>query len=449
MNLLNHRNFKNKTLIDLLLNTFGEDAQLHMVGGCVRDFILGQEPKDFDFCTILTPDQMTQRAFFASTGFKLIPMEKALRRGTVVFLVGSEIVEVTTFRTKGNERQFSQDIKEDLSARDFTINAMAINCHTGELVDPFGGELDLNAKLLRAVGDPEERFQEDPFRIIRGIRFKEQFDMMIEPETLHGMTAKAGWTQPRHGFISQERFTAELCKILVGPNPGNALRNLANLGILYHFIPELLECEGFEQNKWHNHDVLTHIFQVVDATPARLETRLAALFHDIAKPHCLTLAEDDGRRQFLGHETIGSDMAFEIMGRMRFPIETTQKVAKLVLEHMRPIDCGPKAIRRLIRDMGEQLQDWMDLKLADLRSHATFRADEWTEFLENLENEQNRKEIRPFENLAIRGRDLLECGIPQGERIGQILRTAEEMVLENPEINQRQILLDLVTRNLL
>lgn len=427
-------------IVKELVRVLGPDADLHIVGGAIRDALLNVEAHDLDFATRLHPREMIAR--FQSNGIKFI--ETGIRRGTITALIDGEPVEVTTFRNYENENTFTETIEEDLSARDLTINAIAINVHTGKVVDPFNGQADLEEGVLRTVGEAVKRFEEDPHRIIRLVRFAAKLGFVIHPATQKAAVASRFLLED----VAIERIEAELVKILTiedGHKVAFAIGLLEELGILEIFIPELSECVGVEQNHFHIFDVFGHILSVLKNSPNILSVRLAALLHDVAKPRTITVG-DDGVRHFLTHEDVGAELAKEILQRLKFPADLTRNVCKLISEHMRPINVGPRGARRLIKEVGELLPEWIELKKADKlggrpeKSAEIFEA-KWKKFLSVIEAEQNRKDTHPFETLAINGRDVLDAGVKEGPEVGRILGELMELVLDTPEFNTREKLL--------
>lgn len=427
-------------IVNRLFHILGKDESLHLVGGAVRDFLLNKEPKDFDFATKLRPQEMVR--LFQANHIHFI--ETGIRRGTLTAMIDHQPVEVTTFRNYENENTFTNTIEEDLSARDFTINAIAVNVATGKVVDPFKGEQDLKDGVLRAVGDATKRFTEDPHRMIRAIRFIAKLELVPAENLLKDITAMAEDVQG----IAKERIHDELVKILMMEDAlavVRAFRLMRVTKILDQIIPELVECIGVEQNGFHLFDVFDHIMSVLGKTLPVLELRLAALLHDVAKPKTVTVGED-GVRHFLTHEDVGAEMATEILTRLKFPTATIKQVHVLIKEHMRSTDMGPKGVRRLIKELGDLLPLWLELKHADKMGGRPEEIlekfkDKWEVFLARLEHEMNRKETHPFETLAIGGKDILNAGVKQGPEVGKILNEFMELVLDNPELNTRDELL--------
>lgn len=422
-----------------LQEALGEDAQLHLVGGIVRDCLLNKSAKDLDLATRLTPAQMIER--LEAAGIKFIPT--GIRRGTITALVQGEPVEITTFRNPKQENVYTETIEEDLVARDFTVNAIALRVSDGTLVDPFDGIGDLAKRLVKAVGVAQERFKEDPHRMLRMVRFGALEGWTVDPDTLAAAKEchKLLWN------VSVERINAELVKIVTSDQVMKAFQTLAELNLLEAVIPELLPSVGFEQNKYHAHDVFTHILMVVSAVPKSNKiVRLAALFHDIGKPASLTV-EEDGARRFLGHEDVGAIITRSAMRRLKFSNDDLEQVVKLVKFHMFSLDAGPKAVRRLMKQMGDQFEDLVELKRADWfggRILGFDLDDKWSEFEKTVEKAKVVTQTHKLNFLAIRGEDVLSLGIKPGPLVGKILAEVGELVMDEPELNDRDTLLNLL-----
>jgi len=420
--------------VTILRDALRPEADLHLVGGTVRDALLELPNADIDLATVLHPDEVVRRL----TGAGVRVIETGLQHGTVTAVIHGENIEITTFRTLEPGR-FASTIEADLALRDFTMNALAWSLERRELLDPFNGAADLRARLLRAVGDPGARFREDPLRMMRLLRFGPAADRSVEPGTLTAISALAHLIDS----VSIERVRVELERIIIAPNPGAALRLLVTTGLADRVLPELLPSVGFEQNEFHLHDVFEHTIWVIERTPPEVRLRLAALFHDLGKPASLTIGED-GRRHFYRHEEIGGDICREAMHRLRFSNEETKAVTTLVRYHMRPIDCGPAGVRRLIRDLGPWFSEWRSLKLADSPPKMTAEefASRLARFDEMVRDEAERSKAAPWGALAIDGNDLIALGMRPGPGLGRLLRELEEAVIENPSLNVRATLLE-------
>ena len=430
---------KNNTKLITLQEVLGKEAELHLVGGAVRDLILGSKIKDLDLATKFTPEEMIEA--FEAEGLRWIPT--GLRRGTITVLIEGEPIEITTFRNPKQEDVYTDSICEDLPARDFTINAVAIELEGAKIVDPFHGMFDIKQGRVRAVGDARARFIEDPHRILRMVRFGKAYGRSVEEETMQAARSLAH----RLEIISTERIHDELIKIITSEFPKAAFEQMLELGILKIILPELVETVGVKQNKWHLWDVFTHILNVVERCPRDKITRMAALLHDIAKPRCIT--EDANGRHFLEHEDVGAELAEEILYRLKFSVVDIKAIKLLIKEHMRSIEGGPRCIRRTMHRMGELFPKWLDLKKADkLLGVYGLKPDEfkkeWEKFLGKVEKERNRKEKTPFDHLEISGHDILNLGVTQGPEVGKILKHLHDKVLDEPEVNKKEILIKLV-----
>ena len=385
-----------ETILQIARIFHDHGKQVYMVGGTVRDLLLQREASpDADLTTDATPDEI--RRLVAPTH----PKNEVLvgeRFGTVRLYYRREeratnssameqsaalasdapaedIIEITTFRTerynpdsRKPEVAFGTVLEEDLLRRDFTINAIARDPLTGAIIDPFGGRADLEARMLRAVGDePEKRFNEDPLRLLRAVRFAAQLDFAIEPKTAQAILSQAQTLEK----ISRERIRDEMNKILLSPQPPLGLRLMVELGLMQWVIPEVLELRGVSQRPAHSKDVFVHTLQVVQNTPARLLTRWAGLLHDIAKPRTRTI--EDGKVHFFGHEDVGAHMARDILRRLKFDREHIESVSLLVHLHMRSnaymTDWTDGAVRRLMLEADERLPDLLDLSQADITSY--------------------------------------------------------------------------------
>jgi len=427
-------------VVDRLIDA-GYDA--YVVGGSVRDALRGVDPHDWDVTTNAKPDEI-QSVFKRSLYNN--------RFGTVAVRSGDHEVEVTTYRVETEYTDhrrpdavaFGASLEEDLARRDFTMNAMAFRPARGgkpaELIDPFGGRSDLDARLLRAVGDPDERFREDALRMLRAVRFAALLDLRIDPPTAAAIRRNAALTET----LSGERIQQEMVKMLGAERPSAALRMLSELGILAVICPELEECRQTPQDKAAAQDVFEHSLATVDATPrGDLVLRLAGLFHDIGKPDTFA----DGH--FHQHEFVGEQKARRILRRWKLDRETVQEVAHLIRHHMfwYQTDWTGSAVRRFIRKVGlETIPALFALRRADnvgsgARSPRMYALDAlWRRVREEIDA-ANAFSLR---DLAIDGNDLMrELAIPQGPEVGRILNALFERVLDDPGLNERETLLAL------
>lgn len=419
----------------------GAGYEAFLVGGCVRDSLLGREPGDFDICTVATPQEMKE----CLGGFSLA--ETGLRHGTLTVINGHEPFEVTTFRTEGaysdrrrpDSVEFSRRLEDDLKRRDFTVNAMAYSDKRG-LVDLYGGAEDLKKGVLRCVGEPTRRFSEDALRIMRCVRFAAQLDFEVEAETDAAVHSLKNLLDE----IAIERIRIEFVKMLCGRAAAGALR--AYRDVVAQFIPEIrdsFECD--QQNDYHIYDVWEHTLHAVDAIRPQPLLRLTAFFHDIAKPACKTVTEENWGH-FYHHESRGAQMTRDIMTRMKFDKATRDTVCELVKRHGIVFNAEGRQPRRLLVKMGEEkLRMLIEMEKADVKSQAPFCIDERLQLIASFEAALDRvlseENCFSIKDLAVDGRDVMDAGVPQGRRVGQILQQLFDDVVEERLKNERSQLL--------
>src|SRR5438132_12020623 len=396
-------------IIITLAQVFREQhKQLYMVGGTVRDVLLHREQSnDADLATDARPDEVKRLVAPTHPSAVVLVGE---RFGTVRLHYGSNILELTTFRTerynpdtRKPEVCFGTTLEDDLLRRDFTINAMARDPLNGHIIDLFGGRQDLEAHILRAVGnEPDKRFKEDPLSLLRAIRFAAQLDFTIEAETRRSIIRQASKMQK----ISRERIRDEMNKLLLSAHPAKALDLLVELGLMEWIVPEVLALRGVSQQPQraiHTKDVYSHVLRVVERSSPRLVCRWSALLHDIAKPR--TRSVKDGKVHFFGHEDIGAYMARDILKRLHFDRDFIESVSKIVRLHMRAnaytSDWTDGAVRRLMLDIGDNLADLLDLSRADITSYradklsrAAARVAELAERCQRLQEEAERVPLK-------------------------------------------------------
>lgn len=405
-------------------------CELYIVGGAVRDVCCGVEVTDLDLATNLSAAEIKARC----DAHKIKIVETGIQHGTVLAVVDGTHVEITTYRQPSERERHTTapDITTDLSGRDFTINALAFDTHTNSLLDPFGGLKDIEQSTLRAVGDPTRRFTEDPHRVLRMVRFGDAQGRTIEAATLNAAVA----TVPLLARVSAERIRSELEKILLSAAPDAGVRLLNTIGALPYTIPELIPAVGFEQNRFHIHDVFEHTLWVLKRAPADKVLRWAAIFHDVGKPHTLSV-DADGNRHFYLHELRSEDLSKVRLEALKFSHRDQTAITTIVRHHMRPLDCGPSGVRRLMRDLGSELPRWRQFKEAD--APPTMPAEEFTaiahRFDELLAAEQVRAAGPAYGKLAVTGDDLKKIGLQPGKEMGRILKELEEVVLDNPAAN--------------
>ena len=424
-----------------------EDAgfEAWFVGGCVRDAILDRPGNDIDIATNAHWQQV--QAVCQAQG--MATHETGVKHGTLTVVCNGEPFEVTTYRTDGaysdarhpDSVQFVSSIEEDLARRDFTINAMAYHPQRG-LFDPFQGQEDLKARTIRAVGDPDARFKEDALRILRGVRFSSQLGFAIERRTVAGMNQAVSLL----ASIAVERIRAEIEGMLCGPYVHAALMNYDI--VIDAIIPELAPLRGFDQlSRYHIYDVMEHTAFVVEYTqPATPVLRWAALLHDIGKPEAF-FTDAQGYGHFYGHEAISARIAEPLCKRLKLPPRTTHNILTLVRYHDTYVVPEPKPVKRFLRKIDgdvDLLRALCALKRADAQAHApeyrqgVQKADELEACLDAI---LEQKQAVSIKDLAINGRDVLACGIKPGPRVGEVLDTALEAVIEERVPNERDALL--------
>ena len=410
----------------------------YAVGGCVRDACLGLTPHDYDLCTSALPRE-TEVVF----GNKRLVLAGE-KHGTVGVVTDFGVVEITTFRTEGAYRdnrhpdwvEFVSDVERDLARRDFTVNAMAYSPKRG-FADPFGGREDLKNKVLRAVGEPEKRFQEDSLRILRGVRFAVRFDLTVDPETRKAMLSQARLMDN----LARERVFDELCKLL-------PLVDAEDLGqfapILAAVIPELEPMIGFDQRSPHHaYDLFTHTAHVVAGVPAELTLRWAALLHDIGKVPTFT-QDETGRGHFYGHAPRGAEMADQVLHRLKAPTALREQVVVLIEKHMTRLQPDKKLLRRQIGRLGwETVENLLYLQEADMGSKGTGKPEElaiFPQIRELLDQIKAENACLTLKDLAVNGHDLMAMGFT-GRVIGQCLNTLLEQVIDEQLPNEKAALL--------
>jgi tRNA nucleotidyltransferase (CCA-adding enzyme) len=369
-------------------------------------------------------------------------IETGIQHGTVLVLVNDTHLEVTTFRQPADrDTQINaHDISTDLAGRDFTINTLAFCLKERILIDPWDGVSDLANSMLRCVGEPQARFKEDPLRILRMIRFGDAQGREIEDSTAQAALQNVELL----ALVSVERIRSETEQIILSPYPAAGVRRMLAIGALKFTIPELLPAVGFEQNRYHIHDVFEHTMAVLDRAPADRILRWSAIFHDIGKPHTLSVGED-GERHFYQHEVVSTTLSWERMLRLKFSHDDMKRISSVVRHHMRPMSCGPAGVRRLIRDLGDNLSTWRAFKNAD--ASPTIPSSEFNReaaaFDALLEGELNKMRQPSYGKLAVNGDDLKkELGLREGKQLGAILKQLEELIIEDPTRNSRDTLLN-------
>ena len=428
------------------------NLQLHgyeafAVGGCVRDSILCRRPEDWDITTSEKPEEI--KRLFRRT------VDTGIEHGTVTVMIGKDGFEVTTYRVDGEytdsrhpkEVTFTTNLEEDLKRRDFTINAMAYNDEV-RLVDVFGGMKDLNHHLIRCVGDPMERFSEDALRILRAVRFSAQLSCSIEKNTADAVRALA----PTLKNISAERIQVELVKLLTSNHP-ELIQDAYELGITKVILPEWDAMVGVEQNTpHHKYDVADHTLHALKNVKKDKILRLTMLFHDMGKPAMKT-TDEKGRDHFKGHALVSEEIARTVLRRLKFDNETVKKVTRLVCYHDYRIEATPQNVRRAMNRIGVELFPYyLAVRMADVKAQSPYRRRAKIEnivamrelYQEALYNDQ----CVTLRQLKVTGRDLLKLGMQPGRQMGDMLSELLELVIDDPEMNDREKLCDYVKEKL-
>ncbi len=420
------------------LEQAGHEA--YSVGGCVRDILMGKAPHDWDVTTSALPEETMAL-------FDHFAIPTGLQHGTVTVRSGGTACEVTTFRTDGDYPDhrhpaavtFTRSLREDLARRDLTVNAMAMDVR-GTLHDPFGGQADIHRRILRCVGEPERRFQEDALRILRTLRFSATLGFAIEDDTHRALRTQCGDLR----YVAAERVREELTKLLCGADVLRVL--LEDPQVLGVVLPEILPCVGFDQhNRHHCYDVWGHTAHAVAAAPPDPVLRWAMLLHDLGKPQCFTM-DEQGMGHFHGHHRPSAEMAEAVCRRLRFDKATAQRICMLVRYHDRPIPLTEKAIRRAMNQLGvEGLRQLCAVKQADnLAQHPDYRGrqreiDAGEAIMDAL---LEKDACFSLKQLAVNGRDMAALGL-EGPAIGQALQTLLETVMDGETDNDRAALLAL------
>lgn len=438
-------------LLSILETGNNGEARAYIVGGCVRDKLLGITPKDWDVCTSLKPDEV--KDILASNNISTY--DTGIKHGTVTAHMSDMDIEITTFRIDGDYSdnrhpdsvEFANTLYEDLARRDFTINAMAVN-KNGILYDPYNGLDDLKNRIIRCVGNPEARFTEDALRVLRALRFSTTKDMYIDDDTVKAMyKLKDSLTR-----LSSERLSSELCKMLGVQDTDMLYLNLINYhDILSVIIPDIKKCVYFNQNnKYHAYNVWAHTCAVVANTSSNIYVRLAALFHDIGKPDSYT--EDSlGYGHFYGHPKISADITLNIMTKLKFSNEYIKNVYNLVLYHDSFMSSlSKRAIRRTLNkfeDLGGEkfINMLFDLRYADIRGRGKEDVygdiNKLYESSKRLDEVIKDRECFSMKDLAVNGNDMIELEY-EGKGIGAILNHLLDKVISGELPNDKEILMN-------
>lgn len=417
--------------------------EAYLVGGCVRDLLLGRTPKDWDITTNATPEKI-QEIFpdsFYTNDFGTVGVLRETTDETV------KVIEVTPYRTESeysdkrrpDKVEFGQSLEEDLARRDFTVNAIALDESKGQIIDPYKGQKDISAKVLRTVGVPEERFEEDALRLMRAVRLVAELGFALDTDTASAIQAKAS----NLSHVSRERVRDEFVRILESSEPMMALVLAHQLGLLQYIAPDLIRGIGVDQNQAHSYDVFEHNLRSMQHAADKgwpVDIRIAALFHDISKPETRRWSEDKKDWTFHGHEVVGARVAKKVLEDLRFSRETIDKVVKLVRWHMffsDPDQITLSAVRRMIRNVGkENMQDLLDLRVCDRigtgrPKEQPFRFRKYKAMVD-----QALRDPISVTMLETDGSRLMEkFHVKPGPRIGYVLSALLEDVLEDPKRN--------------
>ncbi len=430
-----------KTTLEKLNNA---NFEAYVVGGCVRDILMKKIPNDWDITTSATPEEIMKvfddAKYENDFGTVLVPIKEKEE------LI--DVLEITTYRSeqgysdnrRPDEVKFENDLEKDLERRDFTINALAMD-REEEIIDLFGGLKDINKEIIRAVGEPIERFKEDALRLLRAIRLSAQLDFGIENKTERAILKMAGSVK----FVSQERIRDELIKMLKTDNGHLAIKRLHDNKILQYILPELEAGVNVSQNHHHIYTVFEHSWRALATCPSLdWRVKLAALLHDIGKPKSKRIIK--GEATFYNHEYIGAKMTDKILKRLKFKNEDREKIVNLVKNHMFYYNVGEvtaSSVRRLIKKVGkENIKDLIDLRIADRLGSGTPKAKPYK--LRHLEYMMEKVQHDPVsvKSLNINGNDLIkELKIEPSPKIGAILEVLLAEVIEDPKLNEYDLLL--------
>lgn len=430
-----------------ILNKFEKNKfKAYIVGGAVRDYLLGYDINDYDIATDAKPEEVTE--IFE----KVIPT--GVKYGTVTLIYNNKNYEITTFRKdfdyinnrKPDKVVYSEDIDEDIKRRDFTINSLYCDSK-GRIRDKYSGVKDIKSKIIRTIGNPDERFKEDALRMIRAVRFMATLGFKIEEKTKNSIVKNHQLIEN----VSAERIKTEFDRILLSNNPGEGIRTLTDTNLMKYIIPELYKTVDFDQHsKYHDKNVYDHTIAVVENIEPKLDLRLAALLHDISKPESFTLDEElEGH--FKGHHIKSADKSLEILKRLRYDNKTIENVRVLIRYHyLKDISIKEKGVKRFINNVGkERLDDIFKLNIADIKGKADMRSiDKVYNLQKKCKEILEKQEPLSIKDLKINGNDIIKTGVKEGKKVGEVLQYLLEKVLENPALNNRKDLLE-ITKNYL
>jgi len=429
-----------KDIKEILKKFENNNYKAYVVGGAVRDYYLGLKINDYDIATDAKPDEVI------NIFDKVIPT--GIKYGTVTLVYKDTNYEITTFRKdfkyinsrKPGKVIFSNSIEEDIKRRDFTINSLYCDIK-GKVYDLYQGIKDIELRVIKTIGKPDERFKEDALRMIRAVRFMSTLDFEIDNRTLESI--KKNYSHIKN--VSKERIRLEFDRILLSKAPGEGVRTLIETNIMEYIIPELYDSIGFEQhNKYHDKDVYEHTIAVLENIESKLDLRLAALLHDISKPESFKLDEKN-EGHFKGHHIKSAEKSVEILKRLRYDNKTIENVRVLIRYHyLKDISIKEKGVKRFIRNVGiERLDDIFKLNIADIKGKSDAAG---MEKVNNLRKKTNlileKKEPLNKKDLDINGEDIKKLGIKEGKLIGEILNYLLNKVLENSDLNHKKILIN-------
>jgi len=434
-----------KELKDIINKLKRAGFEAYVVGGCVRDFLLGVNPKDWDVTTNAKPEEI-QKVFpdsFYENNFLTVTARTKSKDPKL-----SE-VEVTTYRLEAkysdkrhpDDVRFAKNLDEDLARRDFTINAMAMDVE-GNVTDLFGGQKDLKSKIIKTVGKAEERFSEDALRMLRAVRFATTLGFSIEKETADAIKKNSIWIE----VISRERIRDELVKIIMSNGAAEGVDLLREVGLLKFILPELQENYGVGQNKHHIYDCYTHAIKALEFTAKKklsMQIRIASLLHDVGKPR---VKKGDGKDStFYNHEVVGAKMTFEILNRLKFSKKDIEKITKLVRYHLfyyNVDEVSDSSVRRLVKNIGpENMEDLLWVRQADRIGSGVPKAEPYK--LRHLKYVIDKVSQDPIsaKMLKVNGKDIMNIlEIKPGPKVGQILDVILGYVLEDPKKNDKKFL---------
>ncbi|MFW5799997.1 MAG: CCA tRNA nucleotidyltransferase [Spirochaetota bacterium] len=435
-----------KDVKEILKKIENNSYKAYVVGGAVRNYYLGLEIKDYDIATNAKPYEVI------NIFDKVIPT--GIKYGTVTLVYNEKNYEITTFRKdfnyinnrKPEKVIYSDNIEEDIKRRDFTINSLYCDVD-GKVYDLYKGIADIKSKIIKTIGNPDERFREDALRMIRAVRFMCTLNFTIEKNTKKSIKNNCPYIKN----VSYERIKVEFDQILLSKNPGKGIRMLTETNLMKYIIPEIYEIIGFEQhNKYHDKDVYNHTITVLENIEPKLELRLAALLHDISKPETFTL-DEDMEGHFKGHNKKSAEKSVEILKRLRYDNKTIENVRTLIRYHyLKDISIKEKGIKRFIRNVGrERLEDIFKLNIADIKGKSDIAS---MEKVNNLKKKTRlileKNEPIHKNDLEINGNDIKDLGVEEGKLIGEILNYLEDKVVENPDINNKETLINIAQRYL-